>query len=96
MGKNSLNKRKRPPIINMPIVCPKPQPKPITHDFFLLSMAKGVTAAMWSGPVTTCCTLATKPVRKLINFNCFDKISKIKEFIDDYSKSVTFFIIVLL
>ena len=37
--------------------------RPTIHDRLRLSIASGVTAARWSGPVTTCATLAINPVR---------------------------------
>ena len=49
---------------SIPNKCPKPQNKPIFQTFRLVSMAKGVTAAKWSGPETTWSTEAAIPAKK--------------------------------
>ena len=45
MGINSLNVKNKTPINSIPSKCPMPQKSPTFQAFFLLSMAKGVTAA---------------------------------------------------
>jgi len=74
-GIKSLNNRNKTPIKSMPDKWPIPQKSPTFQAFFLLSIAKGVTAAKWSGPEITCSVAAIMPANsgKLITITRLNK-----------------------
>jgi len=49
------------PISIIPKICPIPQYNPIFQAFLFDSIAKGITAAIWSGPMITCSIEAKSP-----------------------------------
>ena len=53
MGMTSLNNKNRIPINSIPDKWPNPQTRPIFQPFLCDEMARGVTAARWSGPEIT-------------------------------------------
>ena len=54
MGITPLKSKNKTPISSIPIKCPKPQKSPIFHPLRCDEIARGVTAARWSGPEITC------------------------------------------